>query len=234
MLCIIFSRHMQLSNEWQFRLAIERQHFNPLPAHLLLFMKNKPPSDICFLFLATNDKLKKVLLSLLFAGFSSGCFAWGSATAWGNLSDALAVGLPLLAVGDTLATKDNQGLWELSFSLGATVASTQILKSTISENRPDNSGNDGFPSGHTAVAFSAARYLTKRNDLDLTYSAALYGLAALTGAARVEADKHTWGQVLAGGALGFAMSEIFTKQKNYQISVLPMPRGVQLAFRAQW
>lgn len=65
-------------------------------------------------------------------------------------------------------------------------------------------------------------------------AAALHGLAALTGVARVQADKHTWGDVIAGGAIRLAMSEIFTDQKNYQLTVLSTPKGMQVAFRSQW
>lgn len=178
--------------------------------------------------------MKNLFVALLLLMTANLCHAQGSKNSWNNLSNVLAVGLPVLAGADALASGDSQGLWELTLSLGATVAAGEVLKKAFPEQRPDNSGNDSFPSLHTAVAFSAARYMTKRTDMDIEYAAALYGLAALTGVARVQADKHTWGDVIAGGALGFAMSEVFTDKKNYQLSVLPTPKGVQVAFRTQW
>lgn len=162
------------------------------------------------------------------------CSAQGSKNSWNSLSNVLAVGLPALAGTNALIDGDKQGMWDLTLSLGSTVAAGEVLKKTFPEQRPDNSGNDSFPSLHTAVAFSAARYMTKRADMDIEYAAVIYGLAALTGVARVQADKHTWGDVIAGGALGFAMSEIFTDQKNYQLAIMPTPKGVQMAFRALW
>ena len=98
-------------------------------------------------------------LVLSFAFTLSGVANAGGVQTWGNMSDALAVGLPLLAAGTAFGKGDSQGVKELTYSLGATLAATTALKSLIHEQRPDGSGNDSFPSGHTAIAFAAARFI---------------------------------------------------------------------------
>lgn len=170
-----------------------------------------------------------VLVLSLFAQIS-----WADTVGnWNNLSNLLAVGLPAVAGGYSLYEDDKQGVLELGLSLGSTFAATEALKYQFPETRPDNSGNDSFPSGHTAIAFAAARYLDKRYS-DENYGVYLYGAAALTGIARVEADKHHWSDVLVGGALGFGMSELFTSNRNTQLVVLPYKDGIFASWTQKW
>ena len=98
-------------------------------------------------------------LVLFFAITVAGVANAGGVQTWGHLSDALAVGLPLLAAGTAFGKGDSQGVKELTYTLGATLAANTALKSLIHEQRPDGSGNDSFPSSHTAIAFAAARFI---------------------------------------------------------------------------
>jgi len=77
-------------------------------------------------------------------------------------------------------------------------ALTQALKLAIDSPRP-HGGQDGFPSGHTSSAFTVAMSLTEREP-EMAWFA--FPLAAAAGWARVDLEEHTWGQVLAGAALG--------------------------------
>ena len=86
----------------------------------------------------------------------------GGTQSWSNVSDVLAIGLPLVAAGKALTSGDNEGVKELTYSLGTTLVAAETLKALIHEKRPDGSGNDSFPSGHTAIAFAAARFMDKR------------------------------------------------------------------------
>ncbi len=154
--------------------------------------------------------------------------------AWGMASDLLAVGLPTLAAAYTYRDRDVDGVAQLAWTLGATVGSAEILKSQVSELRPDRSDDKSFPSGHAAVAFASARYLDKR------YAGAvspylLYGAASLTALARVQADKHHWKDTIAGGALGYAWAEYFTETRaGGRVSLLTAPSGVTVAWQHPW
>lgn len=61
-----------------------------------------------------------------------------------------------------------------------------------------------FPSGHTAIAFGTA---TSLSEVFPKQKWALYAGAALIGWGRVEADEHTWKDVLGGAALGVGVGK---------------------------
>lgn len=146
---------------------------------------------------------------------------------WDKLSTALAVGLIGGAAAVSFEKSDNQGVVEFAKGLGSTILLTEALKAVISEPRPDGSGNDSFPSGHTAAAFAAATYLSIRYRDSLGGSVPLlYGAAALTGVARVKADKHYAKDVVAGAVIGVGMGYVFTRPLGQNVAVYPTPDGV--------
>lgn len=84
-----------------------------------------------------------------------------------------------------------------------TLGSVYLLKHTISRERPDESGDDSFPSMHTAVAFMGAEFLRQEyGDQSIWYSIAGYGLAAGTGFLRMYNNKHWFSDVLVGAGIG--------------------------------
>jgi membrane-associated phospholipid phosphatase len=169
-------------------------------------------------------------LVLSFAVSMSGVANAGGVQTWGHVSDALAVGLPLLAAGTAFGKGDSQGVKELTYSLGATLAATTALKSLIHEQRPDGSGNDSFPSGHTAIAFAAARFIDKRYAPEA--SPYLYAAAGLTALARVKADKHFTKDVVVGAALGYASAEYFTRPiAGGAVSLMPGKSGFAVVWQ---
>jgi membrane-associated phospholipid phosphatase len=169
-------------------------------------------------------------LVLSFAVSMAGVANAGGVQTWGHVSDALAVGLPLLAAGTAFGKGDSQGVKELTYSLGATLAATTALKSLIHEQRPDGSGNDSFPSGHTAIAFAAARFIDKRYAPEA--SPYLYAAAGLTALARVKADKHFTKDVVVGAALGYASAEFFTRPiAGGAVSLMPGKSGFAVVWQ---
>jgi membrane-associated phospholipid phosphatase len=169
-------------------------------------------------------------LVLFFAVSMAGVVNAGGVQTWGHVSDALAVGLPLLAAGTAFGKGDSQGVKELTYSLGATLAATTALKSLIHEQRPDGSGNDSFPSGHTAIAFAAARFIDKRYAPEA--SPYLYAAAGLTALARVKADKHYTKDVVVGAALGYASAEYFTRPiAGGAVSLMPGKSGFAVVWQ---
>ena len=151
---------------------------------------------------------------------------------WKSASDAMAMGLPALALGLTLRHNDTEGVGQLALSLGSTVVATETLKRTVHARRPDGSANQSFPSGHTAVAFSAAAYLERRyGEAYGAFVPALYGVAALTGLSRVQANKHRWVDVLSGAALGYGASRLWSSPvQGGHLSVLPAPEGLAVGW----
>jgi len=154
-----------------------------------------------------------------------------SANTWNTISDILGYGMPLVALGLSIDQEDESGALQLGASLGTTVGANLILKKAFPKDRPDGSGNDSFPSDHTAIAFSSARFMTKRYDANPYY---WYAAAAFAGIARVQANKHSWTDVVAGGAIGYLSSEIWTNQKDRQLAVFPKPGGLAVSYRQQF
>lgn len=175
------------------------------------------------------------VVSLLSLSTCSCAFA-GGANGWATSADLLAVGLPALAAGVTWAQGDTEGLKELTYSLGSAYVATTVLKKSIHSTRPDGSDNESFPSRHTAVAFAAVRYMDKRYGTELApYTPWLYAAAGLTGVAMVQAHKHHWHDVAAGAALGFGTAHYLTEPiKGGQLSLLPTPGGVAVAWQRSW
>jgi hypothetical protein len=114
--------------------------------------------------------------------------------------------------GDTVgewASSKGRGLLVGLGALGATGAVTIALKVGTGRTRPDGSSDRSFPSGHASQASAAATLASRNLDwVDVgpgtrqALSAGFYGLAGLTGWARVEGRKHYTSDVLAGYAIG--------------------------------
>lgn len=130
--------------------------------------------------------------------------------------------LPAFVAIYPLATKDFEGVGWLAASTAGALGATFIIKysfygiakrnefaARISQ-RPNNGSFEGFPSGHTASAFSAAGFAQKRYGNALGVPCLI--LATLTGFSRVVAEKHTIAQVLGGAILGYVMGYFITQR----------------------
>lgn len=85
------------------------------------------------------------------------------------------------------------------------VSVTEVLKRTVKEERPDQSNDLSFPSGHTAVAFTNAALLYyEYNDSNLWYASSGFLFASATGILRIANNKHYTSDVLAGAGIGLA------------------------------
>jgi membrane-associated phospholipid phosphatase len=88
-------------------------------------------------------------------------------------------------------------------AIGATVFTT--LKYTIREERPDQSDDLSFPSGHTATAFTNASLLYyEYKDSNLWYASSGFLFATATGILRIANNKHYTSDVLTGAGIGLA------------------------------
>lgn len=142
---------------------------------------------------------------------------------WQDISD---VGLYLTigaAVSVPAVRADWQGLGQAVLSGGVASGISQGLKSAISARRPDRSDDKSFPSGHTTVAFASATTLHRRYGWQIGFPA--YGVATLTGIARVAGRKHYWYDVVAGAALGTASGWFFTDPFDDKVQFTPWVDG---------
>ena len=85
------------------------------------------------------------------------------------------------------------------------VSVTEILKRTVKEERPDQSDDLSFPSGHTSIAFTNAALLYyEYKDSNLWYASSGFLFATATGVLRIANNKHYTSDVLAGAGIGLA------------------------------
>jgi membrane-associated phospholipid phosphatase len=131
---------------------------------------------------------------------------------WRTASDVGVVALMATALAVPLVDGDDAGARQAALSLVAISAVTEGLKAVVSKERPDGSGDDSFPSGHTARSFAAAATLWTRRGAGV--GAPALAVAGLVGVARVEGRKHAWADVLAGAALGGAAGWLCTDARG--------------------
>jgi len=119
----------------------------------------------------------------------------------------------LMYTADVFKLKTEHSIWNQTkllflseLSVGAVI---QILKHSLKVERPDQSSNNSFPSGHTGQTFVAAQVL--RNEFKntqplLAYSGYLF--ATSTGVLRVVNNKHWLPDVLMSAGIGILMTNI--------------------------
>jgi membrane-associated phospholipid phosphatase len=162
-------------------------------------------------------------------GLVAGVLLWqhaGSAIAGSDsetVGDVLRVAIPAAAYTLTFTRHDQEGRRQFYKAFATSVSTTWVLKETVQKERPDGSGDDAFPSGHTSAAFQGAAFIHRRYGIRSAWPA--YALATYTGWTRVDAEKHDTADVLAGAAIGVASSFIFAKRRDVSVSAMLEPGG---------
>ena len=83
------------------------------------------------------------------------------------------------------------------------------LKNLTKIQRPDGSGFNSFPSGHTTTAFAAAEFLRlEYKDRSPWYGIAGYTVAAATGVLRLYNNKHWMSDIIAGAGFGILSTKL--------------------------
>lgn len=153
---------------------------------------------------------------------------------------AAVFGLKLFGVPTESSWKRRLTVSVVSFGINAAV--TYSLKHTIHEMRPDGTDNHSFPSGHTAVAFCGATTLMHEyRKVSPWIGVAGYAVATTVAVDRVRRNRHHWGDVVAGAAIGVASAEAGYwigdiilgkgKKKNQDVSLSIAPMGMTLVAR---
>ena len=148
--------------------------------------------------------------------------------------DILTLFIPTLALGTALYKNDYKGSMEFLKAYTATAATTQILKYTVREQRPNNVDSyTSFPSGHTSSAFSGASFIHKR--YGFKYAIPGYLGAIYTAYSRVKAEKHYTHDVIAGALLGIGFSWYFVSPyQNLQITPTANKDTYGVQFNYKW
>ncbi|MGH7681766.1 MAG: phosphatase PAP2 family protein, partial [Candidatus Eiseniibacteriota bacterium] len=98
---------------------------------------------------------------------------------------------------------------ELGLAMAGSTAVGWSIKVVSQRERPDGSDNYSFPSGHSAVAFSAATVLDRRYGGMVGWAA--YGAAALVAESRVADDHHYLSDVVTGAIIGRLIGRFVTR-----------------------
>lgn len=138
---------------------------------------------------------------------------------WEDISGYSVATLTATALLLPVTRSDWQGFRQATYSIVVSEGVVLLGKNTFSEQRPDNSGDDSFPSGHTATAFASATTLYKRYGWKI--GAPAYALATLTGVGRVKAKKHYWYDVVVGAAIGSISGWYFTDAFDDNVQLIP-------------
>lgn len=146
---------------------------------------------------------------------------------------------------NALGIKGKHNLKDRTIILGTSYllmsASVLSLKSITKVERPDGSGFNSFPSGHTATAFAGAEFLWQEyKDVSVWYGISGYIVAVGTGAFRIYNDKHWLTDVAAGAGIGILSTKVAywinpwiqdkifkSKEKNSMSTIAPFYNGKQ-------
>lgn len=137
-------------------------------------------------------------------------------------------GLKAFGVESENSWKKRLTISAASFVMNAGV--TYALKHSIHERRPDGTDNRSFPSGHTSIAFCGATTLMHEYySVSPWIGVAGYAVATTVAVDRVRRNRHKWGDVVAGAAIGVASAEVgqligklvFGREKNAKTLVCP-------------
>jgi len=89
----------------------------------------------------------------------------------------------------------------------AAVSMIQPLKQIVTETRPNGSGNNSFPSGHTTTAFLGAELL-RLSGYGKQYYIPAYCVAFCVACLRIHNQRHYFNDVVAGAGFGILSANI--------------------------
>jgi len=107
----------------------------------------------------------------------------------------------------------------------------QGVKFATRRERPDDSNNHSFPSGHTSSAFATASVLERHFGWKAGVPA--YGFATYVGLARMSANKHHVSDIIMGAAVGIAAGRTVTMGvggAKFDLGVAPTQGGAAVTF----
>jgi len=147
--------------------------------------------------------------------------------------DVVSVALPLAGFATATIKQDRKGQLQFLKSIATNAVITGALKRSVDKTRPDGDCCNSFPSSHTSFAFMGATFLQRRYGRNIGIPA--YSAAAFVGYSRVAADRHFVEDVVAGAAIGYLSSWLFTtKYDALTVSPVVGQGFVGIAFDGSW
>lgn len=187
--------------------------------------------------------LRKLIVLIMAVTMSARCMAQYEPYHGDGIDDYLRL-VPVASVFVMKAAGvDSQSSWKrlvvnTAASFAIDVAVTYGLKYSIKSTRPDGTDRRSFPSGHASIAFCGAAVLDKEfRKVSPWISVAGYAVAAGTAIDRVARNRHHWGDVAAGAAIGvlstYAGYWIADKITgwNDDVNVAVSPVGISMVWR---
>jgi membrane-associated phospholipid phosphatase len=110
-------------------------------------------------------------------------------------------------------------------------AMVQTLKYTVRRERPDDSNNQSFPSGHAASGFATATVLHRYYGWKV--GAPAYALGGYIALARMSWNRHHASDVVMGAGFGIAAARTVTmqmKKQQFSVGVQPQTGGASINF----
>lgn len=133
----------------------------------------------------------------------------------GNFDDYFQYSSTLMLYGIKIGGVKGGSSWGRLLTTHALSAVTMAalvkgIKYAVKEPRPDGKRDDGFPSGHTALAFMSANMVHHEYGLTKSpwYSIGAYSLATATAISRVMNNKHYLHDALLGAGIGILSTEL--------------------------
>lgn len=150
------------------------------------------------------------------------------------IGDATQIIVPSYALGMAVNETGWSGVGQFVAQFAGMEIAVNGLKLLVSEERPDHSDKNSFPSGHTASAFSGAAFIHKRYGIKRAILP--YLAAGFTGFSRVQAKKHHIHDVIAGAAIGELTGYFLTSKlgTNTQTNVQASPEGIKFNFNTKF
>jgi membrane-associated phospholipid phosphatase len=173
---------------------------------------------------------------LAIAGFVAPVPATASSDGIEKAGQAVAIALPVLAGGISIAKNDWTGLEEMGVVTGATVGTAFLLKYVVHEERPDHSDDHSFPSDTAALAFAPANFLWDRYGWE--YGLPAYAAAAFVGYSRVESKQHHWWDVATSAGMAWGFNRLITtryiREYNIQAGAYLTPHAAFVTVGYTW
>lgn len=115
-----------------------------------------------------------------------------------------------MLIPDFVGIKSRHSLLERTCIVATSYATLAILtnvpKLCIDEKRPEFTGRNSFPSGHTAIAFMGAELV--RLEYGGWYGAGAYAIATCVGFMRMYNGRHWFHDVIAGAGVGILSARL--------------------------
>jgi hypothetical protein len=154
----------------------------------------------------------------------------------GSIATGLAISLPVLATGITIAKHDRVGAAELLAGTILSVGTTYALNNLVREERPDYASAHSFPAETSALAASSSAFLWGRYGWQ--YGVPAFAASDLVSFSLAQAKKAHWYDTLASSFIatgyGLVVTKRFKSRYNIQTRVSALPAGGLVSFAYAW